>query len=257
MKIWPYLEKRFPAAEYALLPEVRDAAGFSGSRSADAIAMGLWPSRGLELTGIEVKSFRGDWIRELKNPAKAENIFKYCDRWYLVTTDTEVAKKEEIPATWGWLAVKGAKLLTMVEAPKLTPEPMTRHFTAAMLKRACQGKINADSIEEKISEAVLRGEERGRNENSYQLRHSKERVDELTEIIDKFEKESGVKMRNEWQIGNIAKAVKFTLDGGIEKGADDLRHFLKSAESLVKHLKDGIASMDAEKLETNKLSEHE
>lgn len=50
------LRQKFPAQEYALFFEVRSATGFPGRlRSADALAMSLWPSRGLELHGFEIK----------------------------------------------------------------------------------------------------------------------------------------------------------------------------------------------------------
>src|SRR4051812_18306594 len=68
------LERRVPRPEYVLLEQVRGATGITegADRSADAIAMSVWPSRGLELHGFEVKVSRGDWLRELREPAKAE-----------------------------------------------------------------------------------------------------------------------------------------------------------------------------------------
>src|SRR5271154_3135095 len=98
---FPYLQRKFPPAEYALLPEVSDQAG-GRNRSADAVAMNTWPSRGLEVHGVEIKSYRSDWIKELKNPAKAENIFKYCDRWWLCAATEGVVKENEVPETWGF-----------------------------------------------------------------------------------------------------------------------------------------------------------
>jgi len=44
----------------------------------------LWPSRGLHLMGFEIKAGRGDWLRELKDPGKAEGIAAYCDQWWVV-----------------------------------------------------------------------------------------------------------------------------------------------------------------------------
>ena len=64
--IYSIIRKRYPENEFVLMEEVSDAAGFSRSRSADYIAVGLWPSRGLYINGIELKSFRSDWLSELK-----------------------------------------------------------------------------------------------------------------------------------------------------------------------------------------------
>ena len=47
--------------------------------SGDAVIMSLWPSRGLELHGVEIKVSRADWKREAADPAKAEAIAAYCD----------------------------------------------------------------------------------------------------------------------------------------------------------------------------------
>jgi hypothetical protein len=52
------LYNKFPHGQYALLDEVRDEAGFGASRAIDVLAIGLWPSRGNEVHGIEVKSGR-------------------------------------------------------------------------------------------------------------------------------------------------------------------------------------------------------
>jgi hypothetical protein len=55
---------------WALFGNVRNTTG-SGSRQeryADGIAVSLWPSRGLEIHGIEIKVDRQDWKRELADP---------------------------------------------------------------------------------------------------------------------------------------------------------------------------------------------
>jgi hypothetical protein len=42
--------------EHVLIPQVRNGTGFTSTRTADAIAMVVWPSRGFALTGIEIKA---------------------------------------------------------------------------------------------------------------------------------------------------------------------------------------------------------
>lgn len=68
------LAHRYPAPGYALLPQVANGTGYAASRHCDAIALSLWPSRGIRLHGFEIKVARSDWLRELKDPAKAEAI---------------------------------------------------------------------------------------------------------------------------------------------------------------------------------------
>ena len=73
----------FPEDQYALLFEVRNSTGYGKRiRSADALAMSLWPSRGLELIGFEIKRSRIDWLKELSQPEKAEEICRFCDQDY-------------------------------------------------------------------------------------------------------------------------------------------------------------------------------
>lgn len=62
------LRKKYAMPEYFLAEEVRDAAGFDGRRSVDALAMGMWAGRGLHITGFEIKASRGDWLKEKACP---------------------------------------------------------------------------------------------------------------------------------------------------------------------------------------------
>lgn len=134
------LRHRFRAPRWGLLFEVRSRTGFAGEwygnvRSADEIAMGVEPSC-LELHGIEVKRSRGDWLRELRDPAKAAEVMRYCDRWWLATSSAEIVRPEELPPGWGLLVVRGdGKLVQRVAAPKLEAEPVTREFLAAMFRK--------------------------------------------------------------------------------------------------------------------------
>jgi hypothetical protein len=85
--VWDMLRERHPAPEWAIFFEVANGLGVSDRRYADAVAMSLFPSRGLDVHGFEVKTARGDWLRELKNPKKADVIASYCDFWWLVIGD--------------------------------------------------------------------------------------------------------------------------------------------------------------------------
>lgn len=135
------MRARFCAPKWALCFEVQDATGMRATRSADAIAMSLWPSLGLELWGFEFKSSRADWLRELKDPSKAATFKRYCDRWFLVTTAREIVRPGELPDGWGWLVVKGGKMSTISKAAKLEPQPVTRAFLAALLRRANEAAL--------------------------------------------------------------------------------------------------------------------
>ena len=84
-QLYTLIEKHCHSPRWATFPAVRNATGFARQvRTADAIAMALWPSMGLELHGFEIKSHRHDWLRELKKPDKADAIAKHCNRWWIV-----------------------------------------------------------------------------------------------------------------------------------------------------------------------------
>lgn len=135
-ELFKLLRVRFPADAYAMMREVGDGTGSNCRRHLDALAMSLWPSRGLELLGFELKVSRSDWKRELDNPAKAANHIRYLHRFYLVVADKKIVQPGELPAAWGLIApdTKGLRIVT--EAPKLDPEPVSLAFLAALMRKA-------------------------------------------------------------------------------------------------------------------------
>lgn len=242
--IWSILRSRYPENQYALMKEVSDAAGFNRSNSADYIAVSLWPSRGLGIYGIELKSFRSDWLNELKKPAKAENIFQYCDYFYLLTSDETIAKLEEIPPTWGWLCIKGSRIFTKKEAPKLNPKPVSKNFIAAMLKRACDRSqfVHKDSIQDEIK----RSYEQGKNENERNYNYLKKEIQELKLAISEFETASGIQFRGYRTIEHakeIGSAVKFINDGGAKLIHDQLITLEKNSKDIYERISQEIETM--------------
>lgn len=105
---------------YAGMAHVRSDAGFDAKRTADYIAVDLWPSKGLALHGHEVKISRADWLNELKDPSKSAEFMKHVDYWWLVIADAAMVKVGELPEGWGMIAVGGdGKLRTVKQAPRL------------------------------------------------------------------------------------------------------------------------------------------
>ena len=139
------LRKQWPHPDYAFISEFRGGTGWAVESRVDAIAMDLWPSRGLELIGFEVKTSRADWLKELKQPEKADPLKQFCDKWYLVTDDSEIVNtwKNEIPEDWGYMHLESHTKYTTnptfklyKEAPKLNPKPIDRHFLASLMRLA-------------------------------------------------------------------------------------------------------------------------
>ncbi len=147
--------KRFPSQEYAVMFEVADATGANARRYADAVVMSLWPSRGLELHGIEIKVSRSDYLREANDPAKAESVARYCDRWSIYTAPGVIADLISVPPAWGVEEFDGKAFRTLNKAEKTPAEPLTRTFVASMLRRADGiSRAQMREIEERSREAA-------------------------------------------------------------------------------------------------------
>lgn len=138
------MRKNFTPPTQEVVFEVPDDVSGRATRYCDAMVLDMWASRGFELAGFEIKISRSDWTRELSMPNKAEVHFALCDRWWLITpayrtatAAAAVAKAEEIPGPWGWMAVnEEGKCLTYKKAPKLVPTKKRDWRFALALVRA-------------------------------------------------------------------------------------------------------------------------
>lgn len=118
------LERKYAPPSWAFFTEVKSSVGF-GSRRADGVAVAMWRSLGLEIHGFEVKCSRPDWLNELKDAGKSDEIFQYCDRWWIVAADKAIIKDGELPPTWGLQVPNGHGVKVVVRAPKLKPVALT------------------------------------------------------------------------------------------------------------------------------------
>lgn len=159
------LRMKFAAPEFATLEEVRNATGRLKKRHgkqpryADMIAMGLWPSSGLLISGFEIKTSRADWLKEISDEKKAVAVQQFCDRWYLVTNSESIVKEGELPDDWGWMVVDAdLKVRTIKEAPLIKAAPLTREFLASLMRNATASNpdyVNVQSqIMNKIAEKI-------------------------------------------------------------------------------------------------------
>lgn len=143
-RIEALLAKRYAAPEYAFLRQVNEGTGANAGRRVDAIAMSLWPSRGLDLHGFEIKVSRQDLRVELKQPEKADAVHRYCNFWWLVVAPGVIVQFDTIPRTWGVLEARdeGSTLTIVKEAPRCDAEPPTLSLFAALLRAAAAAGPN-------------------------------------------------------------------------------------------------------------------
>jgi hypothetical protein len=251
------LRERYRAPAWALFFQVSNGTGAYHRRYADALAMGLFPSRGLDFHGFEIKSNRQDWLSELKNPDKAETIAKYCDFWWLVLGSPEIAKMEEVPENWGLLVMNGKSLRQAKKAVRLKPKDASRPFLAAVLRRANEAaederKKSQDkhSMNQATMDAYERGRKIGIEQGKEEVQDGAREYEDLKKSVADFEKESGVKI-SRWNGGKIGEAVSALLDlqhrgvafelerlgQTLEEAAADYKEKAKALKSAVTGLK--------------------
>ena len=107
---------RYPAGEWALIFELSKGTGYEGAGGRiDAAAFNCWPSQGMHRLGLEVKRTRGDFLREMKKPAKRKWVEENFHETYFVVP-AGLVKPEEVPESWGLLmATKDGKKLRQVK----------------------------------------------------------------------------------------------------------------------------------------------
>ena len=229
--LYAMLERRFeqPNREWALFPQVRSGAGFDAKRTADAVAMNMWPSRGLEIHGFEIKVTRSDWQRELTMPEKMEETMTYCDRIWIIAPEG-IVEVNELPAGWGLMCpyqtkrMKEEELRVKVQGSKRSGEiapksDLSRSVVAAILKRAYESVPATKAIEEARKKGYETGHKDGESSRKWELNRLKEDLEECEKVIREFEKASGVTLRHKWEFEDIGQAVKVVIKT-IERGAD-------------------------------------
>lgn len=222
------LEKRYQPPEYALFFEVANGVGAHRRRYADALAMSLFPSRGLDIHGIEIKEDRADWLREKKNPHKADEIAAYCDYWWLVVSNKDVAQVDELPGPWGLLVLHGKELRAVKKAEKLQPKPLDRPFVACILRRAYESIQDKLSNAKHLKDAEERGRARGAEDAKSDIEIAQRELNHYKRRMEDFETKSGLKL-NDWNAGDVGEAVRTLMN---LPQRDHSREFNQAAEQF-------------------------
>lgn len=227
-RIYSLLSKPFPSPAWVLLPQVRNGTGFKRKkvRTADAVAVSVYPSRGLYLAGIEIKVTLADWRKELAEPDKAE-MQKWCQHWY-IAAPKGLIPHGELPETWGLVECSPTSAKVTVKAPKLDPEPPDMLLLCSILRKAAELKtaeVNAE-IEDLVTEKV-------NSRMKYERKTHEQRVQQLTDLIESFQKASGVNISNRWLAGDIGEAVKMVVAGKHLDVDNRIKALKKQAERIV------------------------
>lgn len=229
------LTAKYCSPQYGILTQVRSSTGYNQVRTADAIAMSLWPSRGLNLIGFEVKASRTDWLKELKEPAKAEELGMHCHYWYIVINDADHIKEGELPEAWG-LIVPYGKGLKIIKEAKYNEKavPPDFNFTAGIFRNVADYTVPKEALKSRDNENYERGKRRGEESAKYAVRD----LAELTQCVMDFEKESGIKIGKYQPNKEMGKAMKMVLDGKHLNAEKMIKKLRERAVNVVKWLDD-------------------
>lgn len=249
------LKSRYSDSEWVYLRQVRNATGSpSQTRTADAIAFNMWPTRGLAIHGHEIKVSRTDWQSELKNPNKAELIASYCDYWWIVTPEG-IVQLEELPPTWGLIEVSGKKVNIKKKAPALRNGTKTppREFWMSVMREFRSQAVQQTDIDKKIEAArnVARNE-------AYDLgmAHAEQRMSSMKEQVKSAEEREARAQRDyqdllrklgctsSYQLANIPLKQAAALVG--RDNARQIDYALKNLASDIQTLLEHRAQLSAE-----------
>lgn len=226
------LRERYPKDAYAFFTEVPNGTGSNCGRHCDALAMSLWPSRGLHLNGFELKVSRADWLKELKQPAKADSIARYCDFWWLVVADEKIVHLGELPATWGLMIPIGGKLKVKTQPTQLESNQLSRSFLAGLF-RVAQAQITKEAeVEALKTTEYLRGRKIGVESMQYE-------VDSLKKLIAEFEGKSGVKL-DRYNVGRIVDAMRLVQDGLVVDTEWKLKEIRSKATRIIEAIDEDL-----------------
>ena len=221
--IFRSLKSVFPHPAHTLLSQVRNGTGFTRSpRTADALAVSTFPSRGLWLAGIEIKLYLGDWKRELANGEKAEAIHKYCHYWYVAAPEGLIPQAE-LPETWGLIEV-GKKTRIVVKSVKQDPKPIDMLLLGSILRNVGESCVPMQAVEDMAKARAEKLAERDAHD-----------LKSLRQSIADFKASSGIDLAASgyhWDWGDIGKAVKIVRNSGITRECDLLQKLRERAEEV-------------------------
>lgn len=262
--VYAAILRYFEAPAFAVFPEVSNATGSRASRWADALAIGLWPSRGLYFHGVEIKVSRSDLVRELKDPAKAEAIASYCDYWWIAVGSADIVKDvSELPATWGLLVPAKGKaddaptLRIAKQAVKMEPKEIGRTFIAAIIRRVSERfdeeKIKRNAIADFKHSTALEIEAQVREEHGDDLKRLTDELALARQQLEDANRRLQTLATGCYRPEQVSAAIKFLTTMG-DVGWHNVGTRLKSMMGHNRMTKKMLDDVDAQLLEMKDLA---
>lgn len=238
-------ERYYDSRQWFFLTQVRSSTG-SANRVADAMAFNMYGSTGYEIIGFEIKVSRSDFLSELKDMSKSDEIMGYCDKWYLVVSDAKIVQDDELPKNWGLLILKDGKLVQKVRAIPRKTVPIPIHFLASILRRSGDEitRIRGEYVKrEDIAGEIEQARKRGYDDaQGYNGKRTEEALKSLREQVREFEVASGTTLES-WRGKQYAKSLGMYVKFAMELDERTLEYDIQNIENAIDSLNRAIVEV--------------
>ncbi len=128
------LKNKYALDEWAFIEEVSVSTGYTPQRI-DGYAINCWPMNKYRTIAFEIKASRGDFLSEIKKPAKRLQGMAISNQFYFVAP-WGMIKKDEIPEDCGLLEYRDpSDLITTKRAPITDADPPSWWLLASIARR--------------------------------------------------------------------------------------------------------------------------
>lgn len=206
------LAEKFASPAWAFLPQVRSATGYQNKvRTVDALAFSLYPSRGLDLHGFEIKTSRADLKKELEEPDKADMIGKYCDYWWLAIPNVKAIHNLVLPGAWGIILCDKKAVIEKQAKKQEDVKPLGRLQLAAIMRKVQQTAGWEAEINQRVKDQRQKTWEEGYKAGQETNRQQQQQHERLIKQVGELKLKTGIDLtnnaRNDYK--SICDALKF------------------------------------------------
>lgn len=237
------LKNTYASPEWNISFEVGNGTGSLCRRHADAIAVNMYPSRGYEIRGFEIKVSRSDLKHEIEQAEKAEEVAKYCDYWFLVVPKG-LTDNIQIPLAWGIIEYNDGKLRIKKQAQELQKEPIKISFTAALLR--AQERLFESELSNKVAQIVADNKASWEKSFNYQANQNKKDYEKIIKKVKEIKELSGIDLLYWTDAEGEAKYIKLAkklrkcdnLISNLDYAIDNADKLLETIKNAKKELTD-------------------
>lgn len=141
-EIVEHLRKRHPQPEWSFFHELRLGSGFSkkAQKRVDAWALNCYPSSKHLKIAYEIKVYRQDFLKEIKDPKKRQEALNLSNQFYFVAPKG-VIRIDEVPLECGYIEIDENQRLKVVKEAlwRFCKDP-TWLFSSSLARRTAKNE---------------------------------------------------------------------------------------------------------------------